>query len=66
MINMEMELRRIKALEKTINGLLGQELSEQLPRIVELIDQMRELVDKLPMDTDEETIDLWYDKLLRL
>ena len=52
MINREMELRRIKALEKTINGLLGQELSEQLPRIVELIDQMRELVDKLPMDTD--------------
>ena len=64
MINMEMELRRIKALEKTINGLLGQELSEQLPRIVELIDQMRELVDKLSMDTEEETIDLWYDTLL--
>src|SRR5690625_3314894 len=66
MINVEMELRRIKALEKTINGLLGQELSEQLPRIVELIDQMRELVDKLPINTDEETMELWYDTLLDL
>src|SRR5699024_9341565 len=31
-----------------------------------LIDQMRELVDKLPMDTDEETMELWYDTLLDL
>ena len=64
MINEEMELRRIKGLEKTINGLLGQERREQLPRIVELIDKMRELVDKLPIDTDEETMNLWYDKMM--